>query len=433
MTVAEPLPLAERDAVLLLGGSADQCPLIEAARARGLATVVVDRDPEAPGLAIADHPAIVSTRDVPGLVAHCRHLLARGIRLRGVSVMGSDVPHVVAAVAEAFGWVGPDPETAALATHKRRMRECFAASGVAVPRFGVARTPDDVRRFRSAARCEAVVLKPVDSAGSRGVRVVHGDAGIEAALADARAAATSDEVQVEEFVPGLQISTETLLTEAHAETPGFADRNYADTVSCHPIVLENGGWMPSALAPAQRAAVEALVVRAARSLGIVRGVAKGDVVVHETRGPMLIEMAARLGGGDFASSLVPLSTGVDYLGAALAIALGDEPDWAALRPSQQRVVANRYLFAPPGRLDEVRGLDLVRSWPETRKLELFVHPGEVLAPITHHGSRSGVFVLAGASRAQIVSRIAEAYAAIEFRVDGIWRHAAPPDLDPLSR
>jgi biotin carboxylase len=297
-----------------------------------------------------------------------------------------------------------------------------------VPRFAAARTPDDVRRFRSAAGCEAVVLKPVDSAGSRGVRIVHGDVGIESALAAARAEATSDEVQVEEFVPGPQISTETLLTANHAETPGFADRNYADTVACHPIVLENGGWMPSALAPKQRAAVEDLVVRAARALGIVRGVAKGDVVVHATRGPMLIEMAARLGGGDFASALVPLSNGVDYLGAALDIALGREPDWESLRPVRQRVVANRYLFAPPGRLEGVRGLELVRSWPETQKLALFVRPGEVLPPITHHGARSGVFVLAGDSRAQLETRILEAYAAIELRIDGIWRHAAPPGI-----
>lgn len=428
MTVAEPLPLAARDAVLLLGGSADQCPLIEAARARGLATVVVDRDPDAPGLALADHAATVSTRDVPGLIAHCRALLARGVRLRGVSVMGSDVPHVVAAVSEAFGWVAPDMETATLATHKRRMRERLAACGVAVPRFAAARTPEDVRRFRNAAGCAWVVLKPVDSAGSRGVRIVHDDAGIEAALAAARAEATSDEVQVEEFVPGLQISTETLLTPDRAETPGFADRNYDDTVACHPIVLENGGWMPTALGSREREAVEDLVVRAARALGIVRGVAKGDVVVHATRGPMLIEMAARLGGGDFASALVPLSTGVEYLGVALDIALGREPDWEALRPIRQRVVANRYLFAPPGRLDDVRGLELVRGWSETQKLALFVRPGEVLPPITHHGARSGVFVLAGDTRAQLESRIVEAYASIELRIDGVWRHAAPPGI-----
>jgi biotin carboxylase len=413
-----------RRAILLLGGSPDQCALIHAARALGLVSVVVDRDPAAPGLALADHAAAVSTRDVPGLIALCRALRDGGVPLAGVCVMGSDIPHVVSAVAHAFGWVGPTPETAELATHKRRMRERLRAVGVATPRFRAVRDADDARTFWDEQGCAAVVLKPVDQAGSRGVRVVADRAGLDAALADARATGTQ-EVLVEEYVAGPQVSTETLLTEGRSATPGFADRNYDDTRAFHPRVLENGGWMPSTLPEATRRAVCDLVERGARALGIVRGVAKGDVVVHPERGPLLIEMAARIGGGDFAACLVPLSSGVDYLPSALRIALGEEPDWSALAPRRARAVVNRYLFPPSGRLEALRGVDEVRSWPEVRKVELFVSQGELLPEITHHGARAGVFVVEAEDRAHADAVAARAYDTLAFRIDGRWRSLRP--------
>lgn len=421
-------------AILLLGGSPDQCALIHAARALGVASVVVDRDPAAPGLDLADHSAVVSTRDVPGLVALCRGLRDRGVPLAGVSVMGSDIPHVVGAVARAFGWVGPAEETAALATHKRRMRERFQAAGVATPRFRAVADAAAARVFWQTIGCDAVVVKPVDQAGSRGVRFVGAEDELAAAIADARATGTS-EVLVEEYVAGPQVSTETLLTETHGATPGFADRNYDDTHAFRPRILENGGWMPSALPPDTRSAVCDLVERGARALGLVRGVAKGDVVVDPVRGPLLIELAARIGGGDFAASLVPLSSGVDYLPSALRIALGEEPDWSALVPRRGQAVVNRYLFPPAGRLEAWRGVDEVRRWPEVRKLELFVKSGDTLPEIAQHGERAGVLVVEAPDRRRADEIVRRAYAALAFRIDGRWHglHPAGAIRRPGSR
>ena len=40
------------------------------------------------------------------------------------------------------------------------------------------------------------------------------------------------------------------------------------------------------------------------ALEINNWVAKGDIVIDKKRGPIIIEMAARLSGGDFCESLV---------------------------------------------------------------------------------------------------------------------------------
>ena len=66
-----------------------------------------------------------------------------------------------------------------------------------------------------------------------------------------------------------------------------------------PYFIENGGNHPASASSSLRQKVEDLARSAASALGIVNGVAKGDVVISQDGEPMLIELAARLSGGDF--------------------------------------------------------------------------------------------------------------------------------------
>src|SRR5262245_20843074 len=115
----------------------------------GLAVLAVDRNPESPGFAEADDCAVVSTRDVPALLAALERAAEAGSDLAGVLTMGSDIPDVVAAVAERFGLVGPSLETARLATDKHAMKQRFAERGIPTPWFS------EVRSLAELYRCLA--------------------------------------------------------------------------------------------------------------------------------------------------------------------------------------------------------------------------------------------------------------------------------------
>ena len=58
---------AEQHTVLLLGASADQIFAIRTAKSMGLRVLTVDMNPRAPGFAIADDYAVISTKDIPAL------------------------------------------------------------------------------------------------------------------------------------------------------------------------------------------------------------------------------------------------------------------------------------------------------------------------------------------------------------------------------
>ena len=230
---------------------------------------------------------------------------------------------------------------------------------------------------------------------------------------------------LEEYVDGLQISTETIVVDNRACTPGFADRVYENMQCFWPNIMENGGWLPSSVDKKLHEEISHLVEISARALGITSGVAKGDVVICPNRGPMIIEMAARLSGGDFSESLVPLSSGVNYVRTVIEIATNSKPDLNKLRPQEFNVVANRYFFPPDGILEDIRGLAGVEKIPQVNKLEIYVKAGDSLPKIDSHAKRAGVFVVVDKDREAVQKIIDDIYCMVEFKVNGVWHKASP--------
>ena len=103
--------LKSKKCILLLGGSTDQLFIIKSAHELGLETVVIDGNSDAPGLSLGTYSAPIDFSNIPAVIEYVHKLKKQGINVCGVTVMGSDVPHIVAAIAKAFSWVGPSTET----------------------------------------------------------------------------------------------------------------------------------------------------------------------------------------------------------------------------------------------------------------------------------------------------------------------------------
>jgi len=398
--------------LVVLGASSDQLFLIRTAQEMGLFVLALDRNPASPGFAEADAHGLVSTRDLPAL----RSFLAAwdGPPIAGVTTMGSDIPDVVSELARWLGAPHLSAETARLATDKLAMKERFRDAGVPTAWFAEVDSAAALRAH--LAERGTLVLKPIDRSGSRGVFRLDATSDVERLFEAARGFSYSGRVQVEEFLEGPQISTESLLFDGRAFTPGFADRNYELLERFAPQIMENGGWVPSALDDEERAAVSRVAEEAARSLGIENGVAKGDLVLTPD-GPKVIEVAARLSGGDFCAGLVPLGTGVNYVRSAIQLAIGETPDPADLAARFHRAVANRYLFPEPGRLVAVEGVEEVRAQPWVEKLELWYEPGAELPPMLSHAHRFGVFVVTGKDRPTVEQSIDWVYRTLRIVVE----------------
>nr|WP_286265400.1 ATP-grasp domain-containing protein [Thalassotalea atypica] len=401
--------------LLLLGAGTDQCFAIKTAKAMGHYVVVVDGNPNAAGFEIADEYAVVSTRDLIALKTFVDEFQAKGKSIDGVSVMGSDISQFVAKLAQYIGAPHIPVLSAEIATDKYLMKKCFLEKDVPIPWFQMLNDYEDLKSVIKN-RGLPLIIKPTDRSGARGVFLLTESSDIEALYEHAKAESFSNTVMVESYLAGPQISTESIMYEGKAYTPGFVDRNYDRMPDYLPFIIEDGGWEPSRVTQEQRLEVELLVEQAALALGVTDGVVKGDIVLTES-GPKVIEMATRLSGGDFSESLVPLGTGVNYVESAINIALGIKPDLNSLRPKFQQAVANRYFFPPAGKLVSIKGLDKVRAKPFVEKLEIWYQVGDFLPTIRSHADRFGVFTVTASNLIELEERVTWVHDTVEINVD----------------
>jgi len=257
-----------------------------------------------------------------------------------------------------------------------------------------------------------VVIKPLSEAGSRGVFLLTNEKNVDLNFQKSLRYSDDSTILVEKFINGPQISTESIIINNDIYTPGYADRNYENLEKFLPQIMENGGWVPSQHENIKEK-VEQEISKAASAIGLKTGVIKGDIVIGKN-GPVVIEIAARLSGGDFSESLVPVSSGINYVKSVLELSLGKKPNPNQLRAKNKKVVANRYFFVNGGVLKKIEGLEKLKGKTWLEKFEIWREIGSKLPHLSSHGNRTGVFVVSGKSRKLVQSRVDWIYKNIKF-------------------
>ena len=154
--------------VFILGGGIMQLPSIKIAKSKGFRVIVADANPNAEGRTYADHFAQVDLKDLVGMVEaaeYYRDLFG----LHGIFTAGTDFSTTVAYVAERLKLPGITYETACDATNKARMRKKFKEHNLPCPDF-ITLSENDEPSMVLRTLSFPLVVKPVDSMGSRGVR-----------------------------------------------------------------------------------------------------------------------------------------------------------------------------------------------------------------------------------------------------------------------
>lgn len=383
--------------LLILSAGIEAMPGIKLAKSMGLHVVVSDMNPKAPGFALADDHIIASTYDIPETVDAALKYDRTERKIDGVICIAADVPLTVASVVSALGLPGIPVKSASLAADKIAMKECFSDAGISIPWFSKVKSVEHLREIVDK-KGYPLIMKPVDSRGARGVLRLTEHTDLDWAFGHSMQFSSSSQVMVEEYLKGPQISTESVLLDGQGITPGFIDRNYEYLDCFAPYIIENGGQQPSCLGEEDQAAVTELAERAGRAMGITTGVIKGDMVLT-SEGPKIIELATRLSGGWMSTDQIPLGTGVDLVGSAIRLALGEKVDPKKLKPRYHKGVAIRYFFPQPGTVAEISNVNEFRDLPWVHRLCLFAKPGDVIEPVTNHTKRAG-FVITTANTAE---------------------------------
>ena len=399
--------------ILIVSGGVEAADAARRAREMGLNVVVSDRNPDAPGFAIANAALLADVYDPEETAREAEKFHRQTCPIDGVICVAADAPATAALVAARLGLPGITLETARLASDKLAMKDCLSANGVAVPWYAPVRDFVDLKRIL-AERGTDLVIKPVDSRGSRGVQRLAQIADIEDAFARARQWSPTGRVMVEAYLRGPQVSTESLVVDGVCHTPGFSDRNYELLERYAPFFIENGGDLPSHLPAATQQKVRDMVAKAAAALGVVNGTVKGDMVVHDGEAHV-IELAARLSGGFFCTKEIPHNTGVDFVGLAIRIALGEKPAAAEMQASRNVPIVQRYVFPAPGKVVQTGGEADARGLPGILEAVVTAREGDVIPPAGDKRPTGAMILATGTSLEEAKANAAAALARITIR------------------
>lgn len=181
--------------ILLLGGSAQQVVAIKTAKRLGYYTILCDFLIDNPGQYEADKFYLVSTTDKQAVLE-----VAQKEQINGVLAYASDPAAPTAAyVAEKMNLTGNPYQSVETLCNKDRFRKFLEANGFSAPKAKGYSEVEEAWKERTDFHYP-IIVKPVDSSGSKGTTVVHSEENLEKALKFAFSFSRCHRIIVEHFI-----------------------------------------------------------------------------------------------------------------------------------------------------------------------------------------------------------------------------------------
>lgn len=181
----------------MLGGSAQQVVAIETAKRLGYRTILCDYLPDNPGQYVADKFYCVSTTDRPAILA-----IAQKEHVNGVIAYASDPAAPTAAyVAQQLGLPGNPVKAIETLCEKDKFRKFLLKNDFSTPKshayISVNSATQDIEKGKYTF---PIIIKPVDSSGSKGVTIVKAGANYKTDIENAFSYSRCNRIVVEEFI-----------------------------------------------------------------------------------------------------------------------------------------------------------------------------------------------------------------------------------------
>jgi len=401
--------------VIIIGGGIFQLPAIREVKKVGYEVLVFDKDPNAPGFALADYCECISTKDIPSAIK-CAQRYSVTHTIKGVFTAGTDVAYTVASVAEALSLPGIRPSAALYATNKYLMRSRLSEKGVPCPRFFQARTVEEACSSALGIGYP-LVIKPVDNMGARGVCRIDTEAELREQFNKSISFSgnyASAAVIIEEFMDGVEISMDTLVDkrgQIHLLT--IADRH----IMFPPYFVEAGHSVPSQLSQEKLDDAFRLMQKAIQAIGITCGAAKADIKIT-SEGAKIGEITARLSGGFHSQYTDPLATGMNSTKAALDLALGNPLDKNDITPRFSRVAIERAIIPhQSGTIVTINGVEEARQINGIFDIFLTKQVGDETNTLMNNIGKLGHIIAYGNTRNEAEAAYSKARAMIEIITD----------------
>ena len=303
--------------LMLLGGIRYLLPVIEEAHKLGIYVITADYLPDNIAHKYSDEYVNVSIVDKAAVLK-----VAQEKQIDGIMSFGVD-PGVVAAayVQEQMGLPAFGPyKSEEILQNKDKFRKFLTENGFNVP---WAYSFDSVEKALAAADKYSypLIVKPTDSAGSKGCTRVDEFGALQKALVYAMEHSISGHIIIEEFIEqyGCSSDSDCFSIDGNLEFASFSAQRF-DRHAANPYTPSAYSW-PATYTVEQENELRSELQRLLTLLQMKTSVYNIETRVGVNGKPYIMEVSPR-GGGNRLSEMLRYATGVDLIKAAVCASVG---------------------------------------------------------------------------------------------------------------
>jgi biotin carboxylase len=304
--------------LLLLGGSTQQIPAIECAKRQGYFTVLCDFLPDNPGQHFADKFYCVSTTDSEAVLE-----VAQKEKVDGIVAYASDPAAPTAAyVAEKMELPTNPYKSVELLTNKDKFRSFLAKHNFNTPKAkgysSIEQAIKEIKEFKLP-----VIIKPVDSSGSKGVSKLTDATDLKSKIEYALSFSRVKRIIIEEFVEkfGYQVAGDGFSVNGKLVFRCFANDHF-NANGLNPFVPISASF-PYNMPKRIHDKIHAEIQRLFDLLNMKTGAYNFDIRVDEDENVYLMEIGPR-NGGNFIPQVTRYATGVDMIDYTIRATMGED-------------------------------------------------------------------------------------------------------------
>ena len=356
--------------ILILRAGFLQQFICKRAHELGYHVLALDADPISEGFAFADETGIIKVADIEKCLE-----FAVEHQPNGVLTVANDFGVLsVSKIAEELHLPGINWNTACIIKNKASVRKVLFENHV--DDSDCYYNISDVKQLDSIVRCldYPLMVKPSDGSGSRGVTKVISETELREACLFAISESDVGSAVIETFVTGQEYGVESFVDEEGIHILCVMQKEMTKP----PVFAELGHASESGLSLEVEDKVKKCVKKAIKALNINFGCVNMDVIVTESGAVHIIDIGARMGGNVIGSHIVPLGTGIDYMGNIVKASMGEKVSWEPTL--SYKPTATRLIVLQPGKILALPNISAIEKEYEV----LLVHHLSIGATINEY-------------------------------------------------
>lgn len=395
--------------LMILGGSHFALPVIEAAKKLGVYTITCDYLPENIAHKYSDEYINVSIIDKEATLA-----AALKLEIDGITSFACDPGVVTAAyVAEQMGLPNVGPyESVCILQNKGKFRQFLSDNGFSVPMAKAYKNIDEALADVSAYNWP-VIVKPTDSAGSKGVIRVDEPAGLEKGIKHALVFSRSNEFIIEEFITqnGYSSDTDSFSVDGELKFVSFNCQRF-DVGAENPYTPAAYSW-PSSMTAEHQEELRSEIQRCIKLLGMKTAIYNIETRESINGEAYIMELSPR-GGGNRLAECLRYATGVDMITNMVRYSVGLSIDDIKQAPYSGYWAEIILHSDSPGIFDELWISDAIGG--NIVEIDLWIESGAKVAGFSAANEAIGTLVLRFESQERLNEVLANQKKYVEVKV-----------------